>query len=117
MRRMKKFIESERLKDALRELCVKYSVDCSADSLGLGRELMELPDKLNRQTHVCETERTTEALDVLTGNVLTTMRGACCKETIAVSTRLWNTAGGVCCPKCGRKIINPKKVERSDSDD
>ena len=107
------FIDSERLTDALRELCGKYNIACGDDSQGLGKELMELPKRLS---YLCMSEKTTEALYVMAGRGLVTLRSGCCKEPMCVSAELWRTRDGVYCPKCGVKVLKPRAAKKGDSE-
>lgn len=110
---MKHFIESEWLTDALRELCGKYNIACGDDSQGLGKELMELPKRLS---YLCTSEKTTEALDVMAGRELVTLRSGCCKEPMCVGSELWRISDGVYCPKCGIKVLKPRAMKGVDSE-
>ena len=106
------FINSELLKDAVRELCGKYNIACGDDSQGLGKELMELPKRLS---YLHTSEKTTEALYVMAGRELVTLRSGCCKEPMCVSAELWRTRDGVYCPKCGVKALKPVAVKRKEA--
>lgn len=110
---MKHFKESERLTDALRELCGKYNIACGDDSQGLGKELMELPKRLSC---LCTSEKTTEALDVMAGRELVTLCSGCCKEPMCVGSELWRISDGVYCPKCGVKVLKPRACKKGDSE-